>query len=184
MAAFAGDCFNPMIGNDAAKSSMEAISTSLRLPSFTLRRLPALRSSYVNDLETPRSLPASTTLQNKALSDICNSPENLLFLCGQHNSRMLSCVSQARFTKPERNDPMPRQYTPRSANQDVKGRFVTVAFDEKTRFLLEIAARSLHRTVSNFINEAVLNYIPTLIVTECNERIPLKQIVDEIWSPI
>jgi hypothetical protein len=78
---------------------------------------------------------------------------------------------------------MPTKYTPRSTSKDVKGRFVTVAFDEKTRYTLEIAARKEHRTVSNFINEAVLSYIPTMTITECNERTPLSQIIEEIWSP-
>jgi hypothetical protein len=79
---------------------------------------------------------------------------------------------------------MPRQYTPRSANKDLKGRFVTVAFDEKTRFLIEIAARNERRTVSSIINEAVLDYVPRLSHVEFNFPTPLSSIVEEIWSPI
>jgi hypothetical protein len=79
---------------------------------------------------------------------------------------------------------MTRQYAPRSTDRDVKGRFVTVAFDEKTRFLIEMAARKERRTVSSLINEAVHSYIPKMTYAEGGTLTPLATLVDEIWSPI
>lgn len=78
---------------------------------------------------------------------------------------------------------MSRQYSPRSVDKGPKGRFVTVALDEKTRFLIEIAARKERRTVSSLINEAVLSYLPTLSFVEGNRPTSLVEIVEEIWSP-
>lgn len=79
---------------------------------------------------------------------------------------------------------MTRQYAPRSTDKAIKGRFVTVAFDEKTRFQIEMAARKERRTVSSLINEAVHNYIPKMTYAEFGKYIPLTELVDEIWSPI
>lgn len=79
---------------------------------------------------------------------------------------------------------MTRQYAPRSTDKAVKGRFVTVAFDEKTRFLIEMAARKERRTVSSLINEAVHEYIPKMTYAEGGNFTPLTALVDEIWSPI
>jgi hypothetical protein len=77
----------------------------------------------------------------------------------------------------------PSKYTPRVASQGVKGKFVTVAFDEKTRFILEVAARNERRTVSSLINEAVLNSMSKWSYVEWNLPSLISSIVEEVWSP-
>lgn len=79
---------------------------------------------------------------------------------------------------------MTKQYAPRNADKGTKGRFVTVALDEKTRFAVELAARNQRRTVSNLIGEAIQSYLPTLNFTEGNRVTPLMEVVDEVWSPM
>jgi len=78
---------------------------------------------------------------------------------------------------------MPKQYAPRNAENGPKGKFVTIALDEKTRFALELAARKERRSVSNLIGEAIQNYLPSLEYVEWNRPTPLQEIVEEIWSP-
>lgn len=79
---------------------------------------------------------------------------------------------------------MAKQYAPRNVDRGTKGRFVTVALDERTRFAVGLAARKERRTVSSLIAEALHSYLPTLKFTEGNRKTPLMEVVDELWSPL
>jgi len=79
---------------------------------------------------------------------------------------------------------MSTKYAPRNDDKSVKSRFVTTAFDDKTRFLLDLAARHERRTVSGIINESVINYLANIKVAEFGESTSLSDIANQIWSPV
>jgi hypothetical protein len=78
---------------------------------------------------------------------------------------------------------MARKYAARNDDKSVKSRFVTTAFDDKTRFLLDLAARHERRTVSGIINEAVIAHLRSIKVAEFGKSVSLSDIATEIWSP-
>jgi hypothetical protein len=110
------------------------------------------------------------------------------FLCRQAKNYMLSCVCQARLNRRQilkmKRDDKKTRYTPRDGNRGLKSKFLTVAFDEKTRFILELAAGNQHRTLSSLLNEAVVAYLPSLTFTEFGTTTRLLDIAEELWSPI
>ncbi len=61
---------------------------------------------------------------------------------------------------------------------------VTVRFDPRTRFAVELAARCQRRTVSNYIESVVEESIRRVVIREGDDtkKVSLKDVVDRTWD--
>lgn len=79
---------------------------------------------------------------------------------------------------------MAREYAPRDPEtRNVKSKFVTVAFDPKRRYALEIAARKNLRTISNVIGVAVDAMLENEVFDPFGQKVKLAKLLSDIWSP-
>ena len=80
---------------------------------------------------------------------------------------------------------MNREYAPRNTeSKATRSQFVTVAFDPKRRFALELLARKDGRTVSNVIGLAVERLLQNEAYYEGGKPTLMTELLEEIWSPI